>query len=141
MLCCCFLFFFSSRRRHTRCALVTGVQTCALPIFIGAIANRLGILIFPSVIGLKTASILMFVLFSIIIGSPVNIHGVCSLITIHKGMGKDVGTNHCRSGSAVPTANDGGNEYNAVETVPKHVRQDGQSRSLQTYTSGSRRTN
>src|SRR3546814_2635838 len=28
------LFFFSSRRRHTRCALVTGVQTCALPISI-----------------------------------------------------------------------------------------------------------
>src|SRR3546814_1886604 len=28
-LCC---FFFSSRRRHTRCALVAGVQTCALPI-------------------------------------------------------------------------------------------------------------
>src|SRR3546814_5692140 len=27
-----FLCFFSSRRRHTRCALVTGVQTCALPI-------------------------------------------------------------------------------------------------------------
>src|SRR3546814_11068037 len=27
------VFFFSSRRRHTRCALVTGVQTCALPIF------------------------------------------------------------------------------------------------------------
>src|SRR3546814_15161083 len=30
MLLC--FFFFSSRRRHTRCALVTGVQTCALPI-------------------------------------------------------------------------------------------------------------
>src|SRR3546814_8065590 len=28
-------FFFSSRRRHTRCALVTGVQTCALPIYEG----------------------------------------------------------------------------------------------------------
>src|SRR3546814_5414443 len=28
----CVSFFFSSRRRHTRCALVTGVQTCALPI-------------------------------------------------------------------------------------------------------------
>src|SRR3546814_21077407 len=27
------VFFFSSRRRHTRCALVNGVQTCALPIF------------------------------------------------------------------------------------------------------------
>src|SRR3546814_13202320 len=29
------MFFFSSRRRHTRCALVTGVQTCALPICSG----------------------------------------------------------------------------------------------------------
>src|SRR3546814_11461496 len=29
----CTIFFFSSRRRHTRCALVTGVQTCALPIW------------------------------------------------------------------------------------------------------------
>src|SRR3546814_992169 len=28
-------FFFSSRRRHTICALVTGVQTCALPIYEG----------------------------------------------------------------------------------------------------------
>src|SRR3546814_20687575 len=28
------IFFFSSRRRHTRCALVTGVQTCALPIYL-----------------------------------------------------------------------------------------------------------
>src|SRR3546814_10339398 len=34
-----FVFFFSSRRRHTRCALVTGVQTCALPIY-GAIGSR-----------------------------------------------------------------------------------------------------
>src|SRR3546814_9947766 len=35
MLCVCVVFvFFSSRRRHTRCALVTGVQTCALPICI-----------------------------------------------------------------------------------------------------------
>src|SRR3546814_20019744 len=34
-------FFFSSRRRHTSCALVTGVQTCALPIFDAL--DRLGI--------------------------------------------------------------------------------------------------
>src|SRR3546814_4553077 len=34
ILCQC-VFFFSSRRRHTRCALVTGVQTCALPICFG----------------------------------------------------------------------------------------------------------
>src|SRR3546814_6273920 len=35
-MCCLYdflMFFFSSRRRHTRCALVTGVQTCALPIY------------------------------------------------------------------------------------------------------------
>src|SRR3546814_7568115 len=43
MVCCSvvvviiLVFFFSSRRRHTRCALVTGVQTCALPISVGAI--------------------------------------------------------------------------------------------------------
>src|SRR3546814_3501594 len=34
-MCCGFYYlFFSSRRRHTRCALVTGVQTCALPILL-----------------------------------------------------------------------------------------------------------
>src|SRR3546814_9039612 len=33
----CSLFFCASRRRHTRCALVTGVQTCALPIIIGLV--------------------------------------------------------------------------------------------------------
>src|SRR3546814_14492728 len=34
-----FFVFFSSRRRHTRCALVTGVQTCALPISTATIAT------------------------------------------------------------------------------------------------------
>src|SRR3546814_14669718 len=34
-------FFFSSRRRHTRCALVTGVQTCALPIYVLTSNRRL----------------------------------------------------------------------------------------------------
>src|SRR3546814_19780464 len=36
-------FFFSSRRRHTRCALVTGVQTCALPIFQSAHESKSGV--------------------------------------------------------------------------------------------------
>src|SRR3546814_9079035 len=42
MVWVCIVFFFSSRRRHTRCALVTGVQTCALPIcaFSGRIGER-----------------------------------------------------------------------------------------------------
>src|SRR3546814_1946019 len=39
---CCF-FFFSSRRRHTICALVTGVQTCALPISLRVFGMTLGL--------------------------------------------------------------------------------------------------
>src|SRR3546814_9935903 len=38
--CVFMMFFFSSRRRHTRCALVTGVQTCALPIWSATDATR-----------------------------------------------------------------------------------------------------
>src|SRR3546814_3837862 len=41
--CLCLCFFFSSRRRHTRCALVTGVQTCALPISESAIGGIPGV--------------------------------------------------------------------------------------------------
>src|SRR3546814_1131909 len=37
---CVVICFFSSRRRHTSCALVTGVQTCALPIL--SVADNLG---------------------------------------------------------------------------------------------------
>src|SRR3546814_4166269 len=37
-----FFFFFSSRRRHTRCALVTGVQTCALPIWKAGVTDYRG---------------------------------------------------------------------------------------------------
>src|SRR3546814_3474129 len=40
-------FFFSSRRRHTRFALVTGVQTCALPISSRATVTQLRNLSFP----------------------------------------------------------------------------------------------
>src|SRR3546814_8150735 len=40
--CLLFFFFFSSRRRHTRCALVTGVQTCALPISCVAMTQEPG---------------------------------------------------------------------------------------------------
>src|SRR3546814_8076399 len=40
--CFQFLFFFSGRRRHTICALVTGVQTCALPISYGGIGRHGG---------------------------------------------------------------------------------------------------
>src|SRR3546814_7956513 len=52
IMCFCYCFFFSSRRRHTRCALVTGVQTCALPI--------LGIGILPG-IGAGTSNIVSYI--------------------------------------------------------------------------------
>src|SRR3546814_8652776 len=42
-----FVFFFSSRRRHTRCALVTGVQTCALPILL-PVAGKAEVLVVPN---------------------------------------------------------------------------------------------
>src|SRR3546814_4138409 len=42
-MCLCTVFFFSSRRRHTRCALLTGVQTCALPIYAATIHKSQGV--------------------------------------------------------------------------------------------------
>src|SRR3546814_5573105 len=57
---CCF-FFFSSRRRHTRCALVTGVQTCALPIFSGVdLDQRVSAAIFAGLVVGKPAGVLLF---------------------------------------------------------------------------------
>src|SRR3546814_7245141 len=44
-------FFFSSRRRHTRCALVTGVQTCALPIY-----KWINFVLQPEIVKLMSAS-------------------------------------------------------------------------------------
>src|SRR3546814_11848189 len=44
------VFFFSSRRRHTRCALVTGVQTCALPIYPDMLGVPDGLFLRPTVI-------------------------------------------------------------------------------------------
>ncbi len=41
-LLCFYFFFFSSRRRHTRYISVTGVQTCALPIWIGIVTSPTG---------------------------------------------------------------------------------------------------
>src|SRR3546814_6732353 len=38
-----FFFFFSIRRRHTICALVTGVQTCALPILAVSRSDRIAV--------------------------------------------------------------------------------------------------
>src|SRR3546814_9492929 len=46
----CSFFFCSSRRRHTRCALVTGVQTCALPISFSTTASTKAIVRSPSAI-------------------------------------------------------------------------------------------
>src|SRR3546814_8120728 len=53
-------FFFSSRRRHTRCALVTGVQTCALPIS-PPVLRRVGRVVMTQRIGFSTTVIDHFV--------------------------------------------------------------------------------
>src|SRR3546814_4690402 len=53
-------FFFSSRRRHTRCALVTGVQTCALPIYlIEADATSAGVTVTLPPIGASRGRVLI----------------------------------------------------------------------------------
>src|SRR3546814_4958346 len=53
-------FFFSSRRRHTRCALVTGVQTCALPISFGYTGIFLTMVIESACIPLPSEIIMPF---------------------------------------------------------------------------------
>src|SRR3546814_2712483 len=51
-------FVFSSRRRHTRCALVTGVQTCALPISLKGRLAAAGFVVLPVVMGSSNVSCL-----------------------------------------------------------------------------------
>src|SRR3546814_10541985 len=60
-----FIFFFSSRRRHTRCALVTGVQTCALPISVGASGHDdlVALLVAEAIFGENAALVLGSVAF------------------------------------------------------------------------------
>src|SRR3546814_10594606 len=57
-------FFFSSRRRHTRCALVTGVQTCALPILrevgVGAAENVVAELSGDDPVGVEPGRLVAF---------------------------------------------------------------------------------
>src|SRR3546814_4638441 len=66
VVCARLLFFFSSRRRHTRCALVTGVQTCALPIYRRMPLTVLGILLLSrSVHGRVTASAMLALPFAL----------------------------------------------------------------------------
>src|SRR3546814_5077355 len=52
-------FFFSSRRRHTRCALVTGVQTCALPISltVGVPHDTLGEIVVACIVPFENVSL------------------------------------------------------------------------------------
>src|SRR3546814_3393893 len=82
----CGLFFFSSRRRHTRCALVTGVQTCALPIFtwhatrkVVTTAVIVGLLFLVGAVGLwdklmQTLALMLVATFiSVLIGIPLGI--------------------------------------------------------------------
>src|SRR3546814_12049628 len=90
-----FLFVFSSRRRHTRCALVTGVQTCALPISqlvpsgnVSALATPIGNTA-PKSIRLpkntpRAVTLSMTSLLSRAIAPPANGHGRRNFPCLHK---------------------------------------------------------
>src|SRR3546814_19752373 len=65
-----FFFFFSSRRRHTSCALVTGVQTCALPIF-ATLLSALFLRHFPSLVRDGHVFVAMPPLFRVDVGKQV----------------------------------------------------------------------
>src|SRR3546814_9341670 len=60
-------FFFSSRRRHTRCALVTGVQTCALPI---CVPRRGGLPAVPRDSGRKLHALRLALLWLLPVAGP-----------------------------------------------------------------------
>src|SRR3546814_6604738 len=95
-----YFFFVSSRRRHTRCALVTGVQTCALPILGSILGSFLGAAFIvllpillsnaPSMLGLhisvETVAHLEFMVFGglIIFFLIVEPHGLARLWQIGK---------------------------------------------------------
>src|SRR3546814_6807305 len=70
LLCACpwlvlELRFFSSRRRHTRCALVAGVQTCALPISLRTVGTQNSLL--GAAGALETISIILLLLLAVIL--------------------------------------------------------------------------
>src|SRR3546814_17448528 len=76
-MCVVYFFFFSSRRRHTRCALVTGVQTCALPIFLLASLLPVRGAAVPVAQGVSTAAIiLLFFLNGVRLPRDEVLHGI-----------------------------------------------------------------
>src|SRR3546814_1301045 len=81
------IVFFSSRRRHTRCALVTGVQTCAVPISLILLAGRLAIpkYLYESadVDGASTLQKFRFVTFP----SMQNLYITCTLLSTIMSLG------------------------------------------------------
>src|SRR3546814_3260114 len=62
----CVCLFFSCRRRHTMCALVTGVQTCALPIFVQLVVLLTVITLAPSILVMVTSFVRIVVVLSLL---------------------------------------------------------------------------
>src|SRR3546814_10735180 len=82
-------FFFSSRRRHTRCALVTGVQTCALPIFGSDIAASSGAF---NLFSPTAKATLKHMVYELAFKHDVKDHYLAGRHQVHDGPGVDIWT-------------------------------------------------
>src|SRR3546814_6356321 len=98
----CIFFFFSSRRRHTRCALVTGVQTCALPI--SSHRAQIPCVVDVGHLAIETAHFLEFLLAENM--SEIAAKGVCNELAGHE-IGDGVAPEQCaRLGLFIGVADD-----------------------------------
>src|SRR3546814_16179023 len=92
-------FFFSSRRRHTRCALVTGVQTCSLPISVAALVEGLAR---DPLAALALRSALMRSMAVVLEASGLTSEGIVgalrqkSLAALHASVLRQIGRASCR---------------------------------------------
>src|SRR3546814_5394869 len=96
MLC---VFFFSSRRRHTRGALVTGVQTCALPIFfslfVGIALTAIGERGKPIVTVIEAMVELMLQVTGYVMRvAPFAVFGALASVVTTEGLGVQIGRAH-----------------------------------------------
>src|SRR3546814_10797387 len=92
--------FCSSRRRHTRCALVTGVQTCALPIYLPGITAQVTRIMlarpFGMVPGVETLIDILTRNATAVMGKPVGTEGIPLYTDARHYSAREIGRASCR---------------------------------------------